>query len=164
MAGIAGRKDIGVFLKQAAALTNAAITAGAGNDGSAVNGLGIDRATLAGGDLPLSIVVLVGFTAVLGQDETLSYIVKLQDSADGSTWADLTDENGNVITSGTAQVAATGGGGGSTENGVFTLKSLIQNARQHVRAVVTADLSRANTDTVTHGAVAVFGGFAELPA
>lgn len=128
----------------------AAITAGGAGDGAAVNGVAIDRGALG---LPGSALVAIFHQATLAAGQTLSVgAVKVQDSADGASWADFAALPA-------PGVVATATGGGQT-----IAKVCLTGARRYVRLVFTADLSAANTDTATLVGAWTFGGFAALPA
>ena len=150
--------DIGAQLKAALALVPAVITAGAGNDGVEVNGpsinlLGFGNTRFKSGKL------LIAYRAVLGANETLSLAANLQDDT-------VTGFSGTPADYGTAlanAVVASGGGSGATVDGVAEIDVVLAGARQWARAQVTANLSRANTDTVALSAVLVLGGADQLP-
>lgn len=135
-----------------------AATAGGTGDNTAITGVTIDRAAFASGQPPLNADLLLGFDTTLAAAATLSLkTVKIQDSADGSTWADylaFTDPG----------VVATGPGGGGNVKGVTRLGVNLSSARRYVRAVFTPDLSAANTDTASVFALLVFAGFDSIPS
>lgn len=152
-------RDIGAWIKGYLALIPATITAGAGNDGVEVDGpyfaVTADQGIGAHGG-----VLLICWSATLAQDATLTLSANMQDATDisGTGVADF----GDALA---ATVVATGGTGGSTENGVTALKvKEINGNRGFMRAQVTADLSATGVDTVDIAAILVTGGAAELPS
>lgn len=132
--------------KYALAFTNA--TAAGSGDATEVDGATLDTSTL--GARANSVVFVVQAKAVLTATKTLTITANLQDSANGSSWTDITDP-ATILT-------LTGAGGGSTETGAATLGYDLSRARQYVRIQATPDLSNTATDTATIGGVAVFGG------
>lgn len=135
-----------------------AVTAGGAGDDTAVTGSTIDRASFASGQPPLCADLQLAFSAVLAAAATLTLkTVKIQDSADGTNWADyftFTDPG----------VVATGPGGGGTVPGVTRLGVNLSSARRYVRAVFTPDLSAAATDTANVVALMEFAGFDSIPS
>ena len=128
------------------------ITAGGTGDNAEVNGAFIDRRGFN------SLKVLVPFTATLGDAQTLSLAANVQSAADdsGAGAADY----GEALAS---AVQATGGTGGSTETGVLELDYDLSGCGPFVRVQFTPDLSAANTDTASLGAVYVLAGATENP-
>lgn len=149
---VSQQKDIGSYIKGANALNGQVITAGAGNDGVEQNGHWIDRSKA------LSAKLIISFSAVLSEAETLSIAANFQDASDsaGSGVADYGDALANAV-------VATGGVGGSTEVDVVELDVDLSSADLFVRGQITADLSAAGVDTVDLAAVLVLGGYNELP-
>jgi hypothetical protein len=132
-----------------------AVTAAGAGDNTAVNGLVLDRQALK---MPSCAEVDVLFQATLAADATLSVTAfKVQDSADGATFADY-----EVFAA--PGVVATGPGGGGTVRGQVRKGVNLSSARRYVRVVFTPDLSAANTDTASLVASAAFSGFDALPA
>lgn len=149
-------RDIGAWVKGYLALTPAVITAGAGNDGVEVDGGWVDVSDLPGHGA----VLLIAYSAVLGDGETLSIAANLQDATSiaGVGAADFGDALANAV-------IATGGTGGTTVKGVVEVPIKEFNGnRGFVQAQVTADLSAATTDTVAIAAVLLVGGAHNLPA
>lgn len=132
------------------------LTAGAGSDNAEQTGPWIDR---LGWD---SCGVYAVYEATLAENETLSIAANLQDSVDASTpKGDFTLGGASLAST----VVATGGTGGSTEQGVAYLgKWDLTMAERHVRVQVTSDLSAAGTDTATVAIVVVKDGGDALPA
>lgn len=150
--------DIGSQLKAALALVPAVITAGAGNDGVEVNGpsinlLGFGNTRFKSGKL------LIAGRAALAENETLTLAANLQDDT-VTGFSGTPADYGPALASG---VVATGPSGGGTVDFVAAIDVDLAGARQFVRAQVTANLSRANTDTVAISAVLVVGGADQLP-
>lgn len=154
----------------------ASATAGGTGDATLVVGTTIDRATLtpfgARGALlnimPLGAVFTVAYEAVLGAGNTLSIsAAKVEDSADGATWATIFDVTGVAasvpVSWPAAGVVDTGAAGGSTQRGIVAYGTDIKKARRYVRFSFTPDLSAANTDTAKFVVGAVLSGIDELP-
>ena len=121
-----------------------------------------DGAFHAPPDNSQSFAVHIQFTTTLDAGETLSLSLNAQDATDigGTGVADFQTKNSVAPT-----VVATGGGGGSTETGVF--KSRFQDIRAHrgfIRAQTTGDLSRGSLDTFSYSVTLVYGGMDTLPA
>lgn len=117
------------------------VAAGTG-DNTEVIGQTINRQGFQSGALQIP------FKAVLAGAQTLSVLVKRQQSADGSAWdtAETVVENA---------VVATGAG---TVRGVVELDQDLTALKQYVRYNVTPDLSAGATDTAVLGLVFVAGG------
>lgn len=146
-------RDIGAWLLAFLALVPAVITAGAGNDGVEVDGPYIDMTTVGEGIIAHGGVLFICWQAVLDAAETLTLAANMQDATDvaGTGVADFGDALASAV-------VATGGGGGTTETGVTELRIQELNGnRGAIRAQVTADLSRAGTDTVALAAVFAVG-------
>lgn len=136
------------MVKPVLGLAPVTATAGGANDNVAQNGVSIDRLDY------YSAIVSVPVTATLTASETATVSVKVQDSADGSTWADF--ESGDDL-------VLTGDVGGSTETDIATLKVNLQGADKYIRVVVTCDLSASATDTATFAAIVDLTGSIENP-
>lgn len=136
------------MIKTVTGLTARTITAGGTGDGVAQNGTSIDRQDI------YSAIVAVPITAVLAATETATVNVKVQDSADNSTFADFASATELVLTGDT---------GGSTETDIIQLKVNLQGAKRYMRVVVTCDLSATGTDTATFAAVVALTGAIENP-
>lgn len=137
----------------AAAIT-AIVAAGTG-DATAVTGIVIDRAALK---MPLNAELTLAFTAVLAATKTLSLgTVKIQDSADGTNFADF-------LTFTDPGVVATGPAGGGTVNGQVSLPAHLAGARQYIRTAYTPDLSATSVDTAMIAETLTFAGFDRLPS
>ena len=144
-------KDLkGLTLSKFARVATAEITAAGSGDNTEITGDSIDLEALDA--RPASVCVEIPVRATLAAGATCVVTGKLEKSADGSTWSDLTT-SGNLLT-------LTGASGGSTEKGVARLGAdLIQSGCRYIRSKVTPNLSASGTDTMLVGAqVAVFGG------
>lgn len=139
--------------KLASAFTS--VTAGGTGDATAVTGIAIQRSAIGN---PLNASLQLAFSAVLAATKTLSFgTVKIQDSADGSTWS-------NFISYTDPGVVATGPTGGGTVTGVTKLHADLSGARDYVRVLFTPDMSATGTDTATIVAILNLAGFDRLPA
>jgi hypothetical protein len=146
-------KDIKAELHPVAALDPVSATAGGAGDGTEADGVTIDQRALSTGFN--SVEFNIAAKAVLAEDETLTVTGNLQDSADGSSWADITTP--------ATLLTLTGGAGGSTERGVARMGVDLTKYRRYVRCQATPELSAANTDTANLQGIAIFGGGQELP-
>jgi hypothetical protein len=146
-------RDIKAETYPAYALASTALTAGGGGDNVEIEGSALNLANLPKAE---SVVFELPCKAVLAETKTLVVTGKIQDSANGSTWADLVAS--------AALLTLTGGTGGSTEYGVARVGVDVNKARQYVRVCATPNLSATATDTAVVGAgVAEFGGLQEMP-
>lgn len=136
------------------ALNATAATAGGSGDNTAANGAGIDLAGLPARFNGAAFAIRAN--ATLAQGKKLTVTAKIQDSANGTTWADLVAA-ATVLT-------LVGGTGGTTEAGVGVIGGDLRTARRYVRVVVTPDLDATATDTASVDAVCVLSGADELPA
>ena len=129
-------------------LTPEVITAGAGNDGVELDGNGFDRDTLIGDGLSASIFALA--TINVSGTDTVTTHLQVQDSDDGSSWADY----GPAITDSVFSV-----------DGTHLVQEPINlaGARAHIRVQYTFTLSAGATDTAAVAAVVMMSGFPELP-
>jgi hypothetical protein len=147
-------KNIGASISARNAAGPAALTAGGAGDNTAVTGVIIDRAALG---WPKSVVVAIPYTATLAAGATLSIGSVLQ-TGDAENLSDAT-----TFATVATGVQATGGSGGTTEQGEIEVDLDLSGAKRRVRLNFTPDLSAANTDTARVGAVLVFGGADRLP-
>lgn len=122
-------------------------TAGGTGDATEKDCAYIDRQGFA------SLKVIIGYTATLAADKTLSIAANLQDATSlaGAGVADFGDAMASAV-------VATGPTGGGTVTGVVELDFDISGADQYVRLQYTPDLSATGTDTATLSAVYVLGG------
>lgn len=157
MADIVLQRDIaslGALLRLSAG--SAATAAGSG-DATSVTGVTVDRMGFGNGSPAGVLNAGVAYEAVLASGATLSIGYSIQDSADGTTFADYQTA--------TYAVVATGPSGGGTKVGVFDLGSVnLSSARRYVRMVYNPDLSAAGTDTASFRAIGFAAGFDRLPA
>jgi hypothetical protein len=135
--------------------TLATITAAAGQDNVEQNGPSIDR--LGYGSATIAFATRSALTAA----KTLTIAATLQDSADGSTWADAPAENqpGGVAGGGTVGTVTTTGDSHDCVQYDVNLRGL----KQYIRVQYTADLSHSGTDTATVACLVILGGPTELP-
>ncbi|PWC96960.1 hypothetical protein [Azospirillum sp. TSO5] len=158
MTDIVIQHNVGAYLKAKIGSAFVSATAGGTGDNASVNGAAVDRLSSSTGALAASGVFNVFYSATLAATKTLSLTaLKVQDSADGSTWADY-------LTPSAPGVVATGASGGSTETGVSTLAVDLNSARRYVRVVFTPDLSASGTDTASLLATAVLAGYDRIPS
>lgn len=141
-------KDINGEILAKYALDSSAATAGGAGDNTEVNGATLDTQGLAA--KAHSVSFIIGAKATLTADKTLVVTAKIEDSADGSSWADLV-ASATILT-------LTATGVGQAKLGVDLGK-----ARRYVRVSATPNLSHTATDTSTIFGIAVFGGMQELP-
>jgi hypothetical protein len=169
-------KNLDSITLSVAASAYVASTAGGSGDNTLVTGLTIDRLNLtpngAKGTIPnvspFGAMFLVSYEAALAAAATLSIVAaKVEDSADGTTWATIYDITGSAApvppTWPAAGVVDTGGTGGSTQRGVVTFMTDIKKARRYVRFDFTPDLSATGTDTGKFIVSAVLSGIDEVP-
>jgi hypothetical protein len=145
------------------------IVADSATDNVAVDGEVIDR-LVANSQMAKSATILIPFLATLSATETVSFLVTIKDSADGSSF-------GAATTLQASTVAATGEGGGSNEGGLVEINLSLDSYRRYVKVQVTCDLSQADipevvepptpaveaTDTATWACAVVLGGFSRFP-
>lgn len=142
------------FVRTAIAAT--AITAAGGGDNTAINGLTIDLLTERRCE---AVEFILNASAVLADTRQLNVAYRVQDSADGSTWADVV--GGPTGTLNLTDPASPGTG--STMHGAVAYDISVEYCRRYVRTVVTPDLSAAGTDTAIITAVAIFQSPDRLP-
>lgn len=144
--------NIGAILDSANALDANTVTAGGAGDGTEQDGNWVSRIGRLSGKL------IVNYTAVLAEGETLTLAANLQDASDssGTGVADYGDAYA-------AAVVATGDTGGSTERGTIEIDVDFGSADDYARCQVTPTLSAATTDTVALSASFAIGGASENP-
>jgi hypothetical protein len=150
------QKDVKSLVLPKLATVVTAATAGGAGDNTAITGATIDRFEKAG--IPLNAQIVVLWTATLAATKTLTLkTVKVQDSADGSNWADFatyTDPG----------VVATGPTGGATLSGATEIPGVdLSSARRYVRLLFTPDLSATATDTALVVGMFNLAGYDRLP-
>jgi hypothetical protein len=112
------------------------------NSGSSSNGPSIDRLGYA------SAVLFVDVGAVSGSPTSFTVDCKLQESDDGSTWADVTGASIGTI---------------STANTQKELNVDLRGRKRYIRAVLTASFSGGTSPTVLASAALVLGGSDKYP-
>jgi hypothetical protein len=133
--------DIGAFIKSVKMHVPVAVSGS-----SAVNATGINRI----GHASLALIACTG--AATGTPTSFSFEVKVQDSADDSSYADYKPDGTNV--------AAT------TITAVNTLTELnvdLRGARKYVRVVVTPTFVGGTSPTVLFSSAVALGGSQKLP-
>ncbi len=156
MAGIVLQRDVGSLGVLKRLSVPAAATAAGTGDSTTTTGVTIDRAGFPSSGLPLTLSACVVYEAVLATGKTLSIGYAVQDSADGSTWADYQ--------TGTYAVVATGSTAASAAAGEFEVGVSLGSARRYVRFNHAPDMSATQTDTSVTRAVGFFAGFDRLPS
>lgn len=147
MGSVPFQRDVGAYVKPVYAVAN---TTGS----SDVNGATIDRHALD--NLYLSGVAAVTVAASLGAGETVSIAIGVEDSPNGSTWAEYQKDVVNVI----GDPSSTGA---QTVTDVATANIDLSGARQYVRLVVSPDVGSTSASLAMSG-VLVLGGSDKLPA
>lgn len=155
MSDIVLQRDVGSLgsLKRLSAA--AAATAASTGDSTTTTGATIDRAAFSSGSMPKSLAAAIVYDATLATGKTLSIGYAVQDSADGSTWADYQTA--------TYAVVATGATAASVAAGELEVSVNLTSARRYVRLNSAPDLSATQTDTAVTRAVGFFAGFDRLP-
>lgn len=122
-------------------------TAGGAGDATEVDGPWIDRQGFE------SLMVALGFEAVLANTETLSFAFNLQDADD--------DQGTNAADFGTAVASAVAVTGDASPSGTF--RGVVEHgfnvlgARRYIRLQWTPDLSAGGTDTADIMALLILG-------
>lgn len=142
-------KDVIANAQQDASGDTIILTAGATEDAVECEGETIDR---LGFD---SMKLVIGYITTLTDTKTLSFGIKEQQSADGSTW-----DTATVVQAATVAVTSDGGG---TEMGTVEANINLRSKKRYVRYNITPDLSATGTDTAIWTAVTILGGAVELP-
>src|SRR5579863_8831812 len=124
MGDIVQQRNIGALGDLKRLTDHGTSTAGGTGDATSITGLTIDREGFGNGSLPLSALMGVLYEATLGSGNTLSIGYAVQDSADGSTWADYQTA--------TSAVAGTGPSGGGAVKGQFNVQVNLTTARRYV--------------------------------
>ena len=128
-------KDLGSRLHSVVAFSHPA----AAGDLAATAGLTIDREGLDDW-YDSALLLLVAHSTGLTANATLTVTVQMQDSADGSTWANVDDAEEMTVNAGSAAT--------TDVNGLLSVKVPLRKYRRYVRAQVTGALS---TDADTFG-------------
>lgn len=145
----------GSYLQPYLAFAPASITAAAGNDGTLVAGVTIDRLSTVG--FARSAKVVVPYKATLADTKTLTVGITVEGD-DNDSFSSAT-----TLATYADAVIATGATPTTNYQGVVELNVPLTSAERYVRAKVKIDLSNTSSDTCVYGAVWVFGGRVELP-
>lgn len=137
------------------ALADTAITAGGGGDDTDANGISIDTISYPKAE---ALTFAVQGNAVLAASQTLALPVRVQDSADGSSWADVTDPRIN----GVATASKTSAAGAGTIQVVTVVGVPMEYCRRYVRCVAKPNLSAGGTDTARLQGVAILSGLQKV--
>lgn len=124
--------------------------AGATEDNVKVTGESIDTEGFRS-----ALFVLTG-QAILTEDKLCNIAVEYQTSANNSDWA-------TAVALQASTLAATGGGGGSTEDLLVKLGQNVATLPQYIRFNVQLDLTHTSVDTAEWSATCILGGAEELP-
>lgn len=162
--GVASLRSLGEFVSCKLALARDLIAAGTG-DNSEVNGNTIDRYindSDASDGIFDSVVFAVTARAVLTDKKTLVVKGTLQDSADDSSWADVSAvyQPGGAADSTLFTLTSAGG---TTETTVYELNVDARPLRRYLRVQLHADLNASGTDVADVHCVAVCGGGSNGP-
>lgn len=131
-------------------------TAASTGDATTVTGNTIDRMGYSTGAMPNSAAMGVAYEATLTSGKTLSIAYAVQDSADGTTFADFQTGGSTLI--------GTGPSGGGAIKGIYNVPVDLTSARRYVRFNYQPDLSATQTDTFYGDGVGFMAGFPRLPA
>lgn len=147
--------NVGAYLAAQMGLTSTTIASDTSSDADAQFGTSIDR-TAHTRRYASAKLVFCNVIAVTNA-KTLSVQPGVQDSADGSSWADYSTADwpsATVIGSTTTSASSTGG------DRTVTIDVNLVRARRYVRAKVTHDFSASSSagNTVTSQAAWVWGG------
>ena len=157
-------RDLIAYIVNLAAAAVSTLTAGGAGDNTAINGVALNTNALinaAGATVKAESVTFLAFLqATLGAGNKLTTALKIQDSADGSTFADVVMPLGTTIQTTVTSVLTNASAG--TYQTVAAVGIPLEYCRQYVRLVATPDLDRANTDVATVTSVAVFNGISKL--
>lgn len=149
-------KDFGSYLAAVVGAADGAATAAGTGDATYKAGAIHDLRTL---DHPLSGLIVVPWTATLGDTETVSFKTKIEHGEDsGLSDAATYTFGGDEIDHG---VAATSDGG-TTEVGCLARKVDLSGLKRYFRISVYIDLSASGTDTAEFGTALVLGGLANM--
>lgn len=151
-------RDLAQLVEIIPALGHTAITAGGGGDDTDANGVTIDLALSTRQKAECVSFVVVG-EATLAASQTLANIIRVQDSANGSSWADVSDPR---TPSATFTATATSAAGVGTNQTVTKISVPTEYLRQYVRVVAKPNLSASGTDTARLQGVAILSGLAKV--
>jgi len=133
--------DIGAFIKPVKMHVPVAVSGS-----SAVNATGIDRI----GHASLALIACTGATS--GTPDSFSLAIKVQDSADNSTFADYKPDGTNVAS--TTIIAA---------DTLTELNVDLRGARKYVRVVVTPTFVGGTSPSVLFSSAVALGGSQKIP-
>ena len=119
--------------------------------GSAVNGISVDTKGYNTAMLRASVAV------ASGSPTTASTVVKLQESADNSTWTDATDNTGSVI-------SATVSSKTTAQDVVLRIEGLNLNRKRYLRIVETTTFTGGSSPAVVVAADVLLGRGFTLPS
>ena len=159
--GVGLQRDIGAIIAGHFGLANVTITSDTTSDNDPQYGPSIDRLNL--GRRYLSCKVLVPFQAAVSNGKKASVSAGIQDSGDGSSWADYstdTEPGATVLGTSATSASSTGGNSAAYHNVDLT------RARRYIRMKATADLSASSSsnNNVALAGVVVFAGAEAVPA
>ncbi len=144
-------KDFGAYMTPEYCGPSVAVTAAGSGDATEVNGAWIDT---QGHE---SLEWIAYYTATLGDGETLSFAMNVQD-ADDAAGTGAADVSTDYLSALAATVAATGDSAGSTETGAFAVGVDLTMCKRYVRVQWTPDMSAGGTDTAAIIPGYVLGG------
>lgn len=143
-------RDAGAGLLPAFVMQGSEITAGGGGDNVKVTGATIDRTRAH------SAVILLAATTDCALAQTLKTNLEIEESADGSSWAEVADAD---YPGGAGAYEAWSVDGDGTSQTVAKVVSVdLSPYKRYVRFNLTPDLSAGSTDTATLTAIAALGG------
>jgi len=142
---VASERNVGGFVAVATSVLCQAASA-------AVNGGGIDREAH---NLPLSCILHTVAGAETGSPSGVSLVSKIQDSADGTTYADYIPPGQSTVAASTALTAI------NTEN---SLAVELSSARRWIRAVATPTFTGGTSPTILVAVDIILGGEFRKPA
>jgi len=156
-------KNIGAYLKGKLAVESTDITAGAGSDGSAINGETIElREYEHQYGIPRSAAFIIGWETTLNDDESLTLKAELEHRDSGGSWSAVEDVREDDME--LEEVVAKAPDDNSlTTEGVLQFNVDLSGCKEEVRLKLTPTMSRGETDTATVYAIAVLGGYQQYP-
>ncbi len=152
LSGMASVRDLGSVIKCLGLQAQSGLAAGTG-DNTEVTSPTIDRQE-AGAAGFMSAVVAIAYKTSLTAAATLKLTLKIQESADNSTW----DTAVNLQTALTLKTGAL-----TNEVGVHEEALDLSSRKRYVRFLITMDLSAGATDVFVYGGTIVLGGADRLP-
>lgn len=152
-------RDLAAQVEIIPALADTAITAAGGGDDADANGITIDL-NATGRQRAECVTFVVQGNAVLAASQTLALPIRVQDSANGSSWADVVDPRTTGLTAFGA--TNTSAAGAATNQTVTKVSVPTEYLRQYVRVVAKPNLSASGTDTARLQGVAILSGLAKV--